>query len=299
MTPPSSNLASLVDDMLEDAGCGDDHELRATLLSLGALASLPAPAPGGELAALLAPAGPPAVGDTVEHPPAREAPDDDLARRRRRRHRPTALGLVLVAGMGLGVGGVAASSTVPGGGPVQQLVAIWTPPWSPPSTTSASAAGGGYRSPAIAADGEVPGPVSSASSAAAAQDGSHASRHLEGSAGVAGRGGRRSCGGPSTHDDGSGPGACVPAPPGAAFPAAPGGVTDGNGRSRSDSGAPPAADAAPSGAPGTGKQDAPGAITPAGGQDGPGAAAPKSAAAPAPAVQAPGQGSARTGSPAK
>ncbi|MHC6229616.1 hypothetical protein ACX5I6_07825 [Arthrobacter sp. MMS24-T111] len=299
MTPPSGNLVSLVDDLLRDAGCGDDPQLRDVLLSLGALASLPAPAPSAELAALLAPAaGTPVAGGALEDPPAGEQPADDLARRRRRRHRPTALGLVLVAGMGLGVGGVAASSSAPGNETVQQVLADWPPPWGAPSATSASAAGGGYRSPVLAADGEGPGTVSSPSPAAPGK--SHASRFLDDAAGVAGRGGVPSCGGASTHDDGGRPGACVPARPWAAFPATPGGGTDGNGRSRNDGGAPPAADAAPPGTPAAGKPDAPAAKAAAEGQDGPGAVTPTSADAPGPVGQSPGLGSGRKAeSPAK
>ncbi|WP_018763140.1 hypothetical protein [Arthrobacter sp. 135MFCol5.1] len=300
MTQPSGNLVSLVDDMLRDAGCGDDPEFRDVLLSLGSLASLPAPAPSAELAALLAPAaGTPVAGGALEDPPAGEQPADDLARRRRR-HRPTALGLVLVAAMGLGVGGVAASSSAPGSETLQHVLADWTPPWGAPSTTNASAAGGGYRSPVPAADGEVPGTVSSPSPAAAAPGRSHATRLLEDAAGATGRGAVRSCGGASTHDDGGRPVACVPARLGAAFPAAPGGGTDGNGRGRDDGGVPPAAGATPPGTPAAGKPDAPAAKAPAVGQDGPGAATPKSADAPGPVGQSPGQGSGRKAeSPAK
>jgi len=301
MTPPSGNLVALVDDMLQDAGCGDEPELRDALLSLGALASLPAPAPSGELAALLAPSGTPGAEGTVEHPPAAEQPDDDLARRRRRRHRPTALGLVLVAGMGLGVGGVAASSTAPGSETVQQLLAEWTPPWSAPSA-NAPAAGGGYPSPSIAADGDGPGAVLPAAPNAAAHAGSRASRLLEGPAGLTGRGGLRSCAGPARHDEGSGPGACVPGPVraalsvvpgGAASPVVPGGGTGGKSGSQNDGGASRSADAEPPGAPAAGRADTPAAKTPVAGQDGPGAAAPKTADAPAPVVQAPGQGGGR------
>lgn len=299
MTPPSGNLVSLVDDMLQDAGCGDDPDLRDALLSLGALASLPAPAPGAELAALLAPAGTAGDGDAVEHPPAPEQPDDDLTRRRRRRHRPTALGLVLVAGMGLGVGGVAASTSAPGSGTMQQLLADWTPSWSAPSA-SASAAGGGETSPWLAAGGDVPDPVSSAAPAAATHARSRSSRLLEDPAGVTGHGGLRSCGGPARHDAGSGQGACVPGPAGAALPAAAGGATDGKGRSQDDGGAAPAADTAPTGTPAAGKPDATAADTPAAGLGGPGAAAPRTADAPAPVVEAPGRGSGRKQeSPAK
>jgi hypothetical protein len=56
MTSNTSPLLRTVDEMLLDAG-ETDPDLRATLLSLGALASLPVPAPGGELAALLSAQG--------------------------------------------------------------------------------------------------------------------------------------------------------------------------------------------------------------------------------------------------
>jgi hypothetical protein len=54
MTPQTDVLPVLVEDMLLDAGFGQDDRLRSALLSLGSLASLPAPVPSGELAALLA-----------------------------------------------------------------------------------------------------------------------------------------------------------------------------------------------------------------------------------------------------
>lgn len=116
MTPHASRLLETVDEMLLDAGQAHDSELRAALLSLGTLASLPAPAPNAELAALLA------------------GPRDQLARQRlRRRHRPAVVGLAVIAGMGLGVTGVAAS----GSGhrqlsspSVQRLLEDWAPSWT-------------------------------------------------------------------------------------------------------------------------------------------------------------------------
>lgn len=124
MTSPPSPLLDTVDEMLLDAGQEQDAELRAALLSLGSLASLPAPAPNPELAALLG-----------------FPPDPPSWRRRLRRHRPAIVGLAVVAGMGLGATGVAASAYGPAGKAsvsVQHLLEEWTPSWSmsglPPAT---------------------------------------------------------------------------------------------------------------------------------------------------------------------
>ncbi|WP_258804726.1 hypothetical protein [Pseudarthrobacter sp. NS4] len=152
MTRHADSLRDMVDDMLLDAGyAGDagDAELRGALLSLGSLAALQVPPPSGQLARMLAGAG--------EEPPAApfELPDgwqghgksdagDELASRRQlRRHRPMVLGLALIAGMGTGIGGVAASSPAPGhagSSSVQQLLEDWSPSWSLP----AQAAAGGF-----------------------------------------------------------------------------------------------------------------------------------------------------------
>lgn len=154
------SMGALVDEMLADAGHAGDGHLRGALLSLGALASLPAPVPSGQLAVLLA-------------EPAAEA--DEVTRRRRRfrnLHRPTALGLALVAGMGLGVGGVAASSSGAGpgaGASVQQLLEGWAPSWSLPvrppaadrSLVPAAAAAAGSREPHDSAtEPDIAGPGS-------------------------------------------------------------------------------------------------------------------------------------------
>ena len=121
-------LPAIVEEMLLDAGHGKDPELRTALLALGSLASLPAPAPSGKLADLLAEPG---AAGTSENGP------DELARRRGlRAHRPTVVGLALIAGMGLGVGGVAASSAVPvasGSLSIQHMLEDWTPAWSLPA----------------------------------------------------------------------------------------------------------------------------------------------------------------------
>jgi hypothetical protein len=125
MTPNASYLGKTVDEMLLDAGQAQAAELRAALLSLGTLASLPVPAPNAQLAALMA--GP-----------------HDLRQRRLRKHRAAVVGLAVVAGMGLGVSGVAAS----GSGQarqssisVQHMLEGWTPSWTIAGGPSASALG--------------------------------------------------------------------------------------------------------------------------------------------------------------
>lgn len=116
MTPNASRLLETVDEMLLDAGQAHAGELRAALLSLGTLASLSAPVPGAELAALLA------------------GPGDQLSRQRRlRRHRPAVVGLAVLAGMGLGVSGVAATASgqgQPSSPSVQHLLQDWVPAWN-------------------------------------------------------------------------------------------------------------------------------------------------------------------------
>jgi hypothetical protein len=134
MTPQTHNTAVAVEELLLDAGMGQDAELRRVLLAVGSLADLPAPEPTGQLAALLA-AGTRGVPWKVpQHSSATEsALGDELGRRRLRAHRPTVVGLALVAGMGMGVGTVAASSTDPahtGSHSVQQLLEDWSPSWT-------------------------------------------------------------------------------------------------------------------------------------------------------------------------
>ncbi|MDQ0770750.1 hypothetical protein QF031_003499 [Pseudarthrobacter defluvii] len=213
MTSASDNLATLVDDMLQDAGCGQDAELRGALLSLGTMASLQAPAPTGELAALLAAGAPsPAEepGPAAGHPggQANGQPDgDELARRRRRRHRPTALGLVLVAGMGLGVGGVAASTATPGGSAIERLMEEWVP-WSRPAPNHSAVGDGSvaanpdYRSPQAAADGitlENGGFAPTAAPGEAGDAANLASRLLPNRARMPGRANLPPCAGPVRH----------------------------------------------------------------------------------------------------
>ena len=142
MTSNTSTLLCTVDEMLLDAG-ETDPRLRATLLQLGALASLPVPEPRAELAALLS------------------APTSQLARQRlRRRHRTAAVGLAVIAGMGLGVTGVAATASAPSAnarGSVQHLLQDWAPSWTIAGVPAAS--GGLPRTPAAepgSPDGSVP-----------------------------------------------------------------------------------------------------------------------------------------------
>lgn len=97
MTNPGKVPHSMVDELLLDAGHADAPELRASLLGLRSLADLPLPAPSAELAVLLA-------GSV-----------DELALKRPlRKHRPTVVSVAVIAGMGLGVSGVAATSPNPG-----------------------------------------------------------------------------------------------------------------------------------------------------------------------------------------
>lgn len=286
-TPP--NLASLVDDMLQDAGCGQDAALRNALLSLGTLSSLPVPAPTGRLAALLETGAPaqaekPASGeaeavqpsDQRSGEPAGQA-KDELARRRRR-HRPTALGLVVVAGMGLGVGGVAASSTAPGNSPIEHLLEDWAP-WKGPA--EAPAAGPGYRAPSVEAAGELTDTASTAAPGLAA-DAANAARFLR-PAGLSGRAAVPPCAGPVKHDGGNGSAACGTGATSAA--------AVGNESGSKDSVRPPAAEGTPAGQGplGAGKADAPASNTP-GGPGTTGAAAQKSGGAQGTSQSAPGQG---------
>ncbi|MCP9000959.1 hypothetical protein NFC73_14675 [Pseudarthrobacter sp. RMG13] len=133
----SSSLMRTIDEMLLDAGGNDSGGLRETLLAVGSLGSLPAPEPGHELAALLS-------GETHQ-----------LARHRLlRKHRTSVVGLAVIAGMGLGVTGVAATGTAPdaqASSSVQQLVQGWAPGWS---IAGAPAASGTAENPAEA---QVPG----------------------------------------------------------------------------------------------------------------------------------------------
>ncbi|MGY4543116.1 hypothetical protein ACVWY0_003042 [Arthrobacter sp. UYNi723] len=124
MTFNASSLIGTIDEMLLDAGVDDAAGLRESLLAVGSLGSLPVPEPGPELAALLS-------GQTPQ-----------LARHRLlRKHRTTIVGLSVIAGMGLGVTGVAASGTAPdaqASSSIQQLLQDWAPGWSIAGTPAGS-----------------------------------------------------------------------------------------------------------------------------------------------------------------
>jgi hypothetical protein len=131
----TNHLPDVVEEMLLDAGQTQNAGLRAALLALGSLASLPAPAPSGKLAVLLAESEAGSSAGPGEEDGSSEGADELVKRRRLRAHRPTVVGLALIAGMGLGVGGVAASSPVPGHSgnlSIQHLLEDWAPAWSLP-----------------------------------------------------------------------------------------------------------------------------------------------------------------------
>lgn len=158
MTPQAHHTADTVEEILLDAGLGQDADLRRALLAVGSLADLPVPAPTGQLAALLATGTCDAAGkDAQGSDTAQGTPGDESGRHRRlRAHRPTVVGLALVAGMGMGVGTVAASSADPahtGSPSVQQLLEDWSPSWA-------------IRTPQAAA----PGPLQEGSNDAAQDD---------------------------------------------------------------------------------------------------------------------------------
>lgn len=304
MTSASDNLATLVDDVLQDAGCGQDAELRDVLLSLGTMASLPVPAPTGELAALLAAGVPPTaeVPDSDEptaelpHEQPRDQRHDELARRRRR-HRPTALGLVLVAGMGLGVGGVAAGTTTPDGSSMEQVLEEWVP-WSRPAADAsatgdgAGAAGAGHGAPKMAADGET---ASSAAPAGPADAANLASRLLRGHAGLSGRTNLPPCTGPVRHESETGTAKCGATGDKGASGAAAQDNGAGSGKDTAGSAGAEGTAVAPS-PPGAGKAEPPAGNSSAGVPGTAGAGAQKSAGSTGNAGQ-PAQGQSQGGSP--
>lgn len=94
MTYRDNEREAIVDELLLDADLSDPSDVRLALLSIGSLANLAAPAPGAELAAMMA------------------GPHDELTKRRwRHKHRTAVVSVAVVAAMGLGVSGVAAASS--------------------------------------------------------------------------------------------------------------------------------------------------------------------------------------------
>lgn len=135
MTRSNMDREEIVSELLLDAGQSGNVPLKAALVSIGSLSEMPAPVPGGELAALL---GLPAAGVPAESggadPEAEAGSDDELAKRRRMGKRRSAIiaGAVVTA-MGLGIGGVAASGGLQRERPdfLEHLVAGWAPGWNP------------------------------------------------------------------------------------------------------------------------------------------------------------------------
>ncbi|KQR04878.1 hypothetical protein ASF72_00250 [Arthrobacter sp. Leaf141] len=111
MSAHDGNLRRTVAELLDDSGQQDNEALEAALMSLGGLAHTPAPAPGPGLAALLS-----------------DVPDEVARHRRLGRGKSTIVGLAVIAGMGLGATGVAASTgghAGTGSFSVQQLLGPW------------------------------------------------------------------------------------------------------------------------------------------------------------------------------
>jgi type IV secretory pathway VirB10-like protein len=130
MTRSNMDREEIVSELLLDAGMSGDVPLKAALVSIGSLSDLPAPAPRGELAALL---GLPVAAASAD-PDAGADLEDELAKRRRKGKRRSAIiaGAVVTA-MGLGIGGVAASGGLQRERPefLDHLVAAWAPGWNP------------------------------------------------------------------------------------------------------------------------------------------------------------------------
>jgi hypothetical protein len=105
----------IVDELLLDAGLTGAPDVRQALLSIRSFANLPAPAPNGALAAMLA------------------GPHDEVSKRRwRHKHRTAVVSVAVVAAMGLGVSGVAAASSGFTRTPafINELLGDFAPPWS-------------------------------------------------------------------------------------------------------------------------------------------------------------------------
>lgn len=136
----NNTVGSIVDELLLDAGHSDASDLRMSLLQLHSLSQLPVPAPGAELAAMLA-----------------GTPDAVPRQRGLRKHRPSVVGVAVMAGMGLGVSGVAATSPSPGIGrglaSIQQLTSGWSPTWTPPSVPANPSSA---HAPAVDPEGAAP-----------------------------------------------------------------------------------------------------------------------------------------------
>ncbi|WAH98410.1 hypothetical protein [Arthrobacter sp. MMS18-M83] len=144
---------AIIRELMLEAGMTDASEFADSLKALESFASVPAPVPGPALAAMLAGTAA-AVG-----------PVDELGKRRRlRKHRPAVIGAAVLTAMGLGIGGVAASSSgFSKGTPdfMQSLISGWAPGWTtaPPSLVPAAPAGDSPKVTTHPAPVDLPAPA--------------------------------------------------------------------------------------------------------------------------------------------
>ncbi|MCX2749516.1 hypothetical protein OOZ51_17100 [Arthrobacter sp. MI7-26] len=166
---------AIIRELMLEAGLTDAPALADSLKALESFASMPAPVPGPALAAMLAgtaaAAGPVAevgtapgigiaTGDLTD-----ERPVDELGKRRQlRKHRPAVIGAAVLTAMGLGIGGVAASSSgFSKGTPdfMQSLISGWAPGWTtaPPSLVPPAPAGDSPKVTTHPAPVDLPAPA--------------------------------------------------------------------------------------------------------------------------------------------
>ena len=137
--------SAVVEKVLAESGLAHDDALRSALEGIRALRPASAPAPTGELAALLADASTLVPAIPLERPAAVVQP---LRPRTVKRHRGAMISAMVVAGMGLGVTGVAAL----GGDPLS-----WIVPGLPAAVSEAPAPAEATPSPAVEPLEAVPG----------------------------------------------------------------------------------------------------------------------------------------------
>lgn len=166
---------AIIRELMLEAGLTDAPEFADSLKALESFASMPTPVPGPALAAMLAGSAP-AVGPVAEvgaapgigtaaGDPMDERPVDELGKRRQlRKHRPVVIGAAVLTAMGLGIGGVAASSSgFSKGTPdfMQSLISGWAPGWTtaPPSLVPPAPAGDTPKVTTHPAPVDVPAPA--------------------------------------------------------------------------------------------------------------------------------------------
>ncbi|MHC6219072.1 hypothetical protein [Arthrobacter sp. MMS24-S77] len=166
---------AIIQELMLEAGLTDAPALTDSLKALESFASMPAPVPSAALAAMLA--GPGAGVGRVGYvataagigaatgDPADEPPLDELGKRRQlRKHRPAVIGAAVLTAMGLGIGGVAASSSgFSKGTPdfMQSLISGWAPGWTtaPPSLVPPAPAGDSPKVTTHPAPVDLPAPA--------------------------------------------------------------------------------------------------------------------------------------------